>query len=96
MHRKDDSSWQLFLAIASWGGSLLLGFFYANLAWMLKDGLGPDAMESHGLLALARFWKEVRWTFGLVVAPMHLAGWFFYWCDTQRIVDPPAGVESKE
>jgi hypothetical protein len=96
MNRNDDSSWQLFLAIACWGASLVILFLYSPFAWVMKDGLGPDALESQGLLALGRFWKVMRWTFGLVVVPMHLAGWLFYWCDRRRNVDPPAWIELTE
>jgi hypothetical protein len=91
MNRNDDSSWQLFLAIAFLGGSLVILFLYSPFAWVLKDGLGPDAVESQGLLAWGRFWKEIRWTLALVVVPVHLAGWFFYWCDTRRIFNAPPG-----
>ena len=38
--------------------SALLGLMAAaGLAWLLKDGLGPDMVQSHGLLAWTRFWE---------------------------------------
>jgi hypothetical protein len=87
MHRDDDSSWPLLLAIFFWGASMLVLLGGALWAWTFKDGLGPNAVRSHGLLALSRFWTEIRWTFGLVVVPLHLAGWFCYWLDRQRTGD---------
>jgi hypothetical protein len=87
MTRNDDSSWPLFLAISFWGASVGVLLAGAQMAWILKDGLGPNAAQSHGLLALSRFWTEIRWTFGLVVVPLHLAGWFCCWLDRQRTGD---------
>jgi hypothetical protein len=64
---------------------LLLG---TTLAWAHKDGLGPNAVESHGLLALSRFWRDVWRPFCFLVVPTHLAGWVFYWWDLRRAFPP--------
>jgi hypothetical protein len=84
MDRRDDSSWQLFLAICFWMASLLILLQTSYLAWLLKDGLGPDSVESHGLLALGRFWSGIRWNLCVLVIPIHSVGWFFYWLDSRK------------
>ncbi len=84
MYRRDDSSWQLFLAILFWMVSLLILLGSSQFAWALRDGLGPNSVDSHGLLALSRFWRDVRGSLCLVVIPMHLVGWLFYWWDLRE------------
>jgi hypothetical protein len=85
VYRRDDSSWPLFLAISFWMASLLTFLGASLFAWALRDGLGPDAIESDGLLALSRFWKDVRWSLCFLVIPVHAVGWLFYWRDAQNI-----------
>jgi hypothetical protein len=85
MYRRDDSSWQLFLAILFWMVSLLILLGRSLLAWALRDGLGPNAVESHGLLALSRFWRDVRASLCLLVIPIHSVGWIFYWWDSRQV-----------
>ncbi len=29
----------------------------AGLAWLFRDGMGPDSIESHGWQAMGRFWE---------------------------------------
>jgi len=82
--RRDDSSWQLFLAIFLWMVSLYMLFGSSLLEWTLRDGLGPDAVESHGLLALSRFWRGIRCFLCLLVIPIHSAGWLLYWWDSRK------------
>jgi hypothetical protein len=95
MHEDNDSSWPLFVALSLWGASLLVLVCGSGGVWILKDGLGPDSVESHGWLALSRFWIGVRWMIGLVVVPLHVAGWLFYWYDPGRKTDaPPRWVRS--
>ncbi len=42
--RREDSSWQLFLAVALWMMSVLVPLGTV-LAWAHKDGLGPNHEE---------------------------------------------------
>jgi hypothetical protein len=58
--KDDDSDPRLFIALILWMGSLVYLAGNACLAWALKDGMGPNAVESGGLVALNRFWIEVR------------------------------------
>ena len=60
MDRRDEFSWPLYLAIHLWGASLIVLLCTDAFAWSLRDGLGPDAVESHGLQALGRFWRDMR------------------------------------
>ncbi len=90
MNEKTDSSWPLFLAAGCLVASALILLFYLPFAWIMKDGLGPDATESHGLVALGRFWREIRWIFCGLLVPTQVLGWFFYWWDSRRRNDPPA------
>jgi hypothetical protein len=82
VYRRDDSSWPLFLATAFWMASLLILLGISLFAWALRDGLGSDAVESHGLLALSRFWRDIRWHLCFLVIPIHTIGWLFYWRDS--------------
>lgn len=85
MDRRVESSWPLFLAVSFWMASLLILFGSSLFEWTLRDGLGPDSVESHGLLALSRFWRGIRWSFCLVVIPIHWFGWLFYWWDSRKM-----------
>lgn len=71
----------LFFAVGCLG--LHIYFFGVGLAWVLRDGLGPDSVESHGAEAVARFmecrpyeiWPEsVPFLLGVMT---HLAHWAF-------------------
>lgn len=42
------------LAAALLSAALIFWLLMAPLAWILRDGLGPDAVASHGLEALTR------------------------------------------
>ena len=54
-------SLRLFLALVLLAGSLWYLFSVALIAWAFRDGIGPDSVESHGLLALSRSWRGMRW-----------------------------------
>lgn len=54
----------------------------AGIAWLLRDGLGPDATDAHGLEALARFARAFGALLGtpigaptVVLAVAALAAW---------------------
>lgn len=50
------------------GGVLLFWVLgIGPLCWILRDGLGPKSMESHGLAAVARFFFTFYWGPVLVV-----------------------------
>ena len=51
--------------------ALLIGAFFV---WILKDGLGPDEVDSHGLVALQRFAEGIIWILGFCVLPLSLVG----------------------
>jgi hypothetical protein len=68
--------------------SVLVLLGTAPLALALKDGLGPNAVESHGLLALSRFWRDIWRPVCFLVIPTHLAGWLLYWWDLRKAFPP--------
>ncbi len=43
-------------------GTIVIGFCLGSLAlaaswaWVSRDGMGPNSVESHGLVAIGRFW----------------------------------------
>jgi hypothetical protein len=55
----DRSNGMTRVALGVAAGVLLLWFLLAPFAWLLRDGLGPNSVESHGLTAIAR----AAWTF---------------------------------
>ena len=57
------------LAIAVWTG------FYC---WMLRDGLGPDAIPSHGMVAIQRFFEGYLSVLGLFVVALIASTYVFY------------------
>jgi hypothetical protein len=73
------------MAIALRVVELLLGFvlacwvlFVAPFAWILRDGLGPNAIDSTGGMAVARFlvtfwWGPVALLMVLVILALHVA-----------------------
>ena len=34
---------------------------FGPICWILRDGLGPDAVDSHGWQAVARFLRTFYW-----------------------------------
>jgi hypothetical protein len=58
--------------------ALLVWCSVAPLAWILRDGLGPDAVDSHGWAAFQRFLGTYHWGpvfLGLVVIS---SGWRWF------------------
>ena len=45
--------------------SLLLFIVLLPWAWLMRDGLGPDAVDSTGLVAIARTLSDI-WVFALI------------------------------
>ncbi len=57
---------------------LFMWFLLAPLACIMRDGLGPDAVTSHGAQAFARFLTTFHWgpvALGLIVVA---------WCTRKR------------
>ena len=65
-------------AVFFWTLSLIALLIGAFFVWILKDGLGPDAIDSHGLIALQRFGSGMAWIVGLYVLPPSLIGCALY------------------
>jgi hypothetical protein len=76
-----DGSFPLFAAILLWFVSLWILVCGAAWALAMKDGLGPDAVDSQGLLAWQRFWVGFRGSFLLGVVPTFVLGLLCYWRD---------------
>jgi hypothetical protein len=86
VNERDDNSIPLFLALCGWlVGSLGL-LFISSIAWTLKDGLGPNAVESHGWLAFTRFLSEASLRL-LFPAALIVAGCLLYRWDVVRSAD---------
>lgn len=47
------------------------------LQWMLRDGLGPDAITSNGQVAFSRF-IEGFWPLLIIAMVLSCAGWFLF------------------
>lgn len=65
-------------AIFCWGIGFFVLLLGAAFAWLFKDGLGPDAVETHGFLGLRRLWDGMLWVLGLYVAPPVFTGCLLY------------------
>lgn len=69
MGQRINDTIQLFIAISCW----MLGIFgllgISLFGWILRDGLGPDSVDSHGWLALRRFIATAGWP---LLVPMAL------------------------
>ena len=52
---------------------LVFWILMAPFAWILKDGLGPDSVESHGWEALWRAFTCMGW--GPVLLALLIADW---------------------
>ena len=66
------------IAISLWIVSLSILLCGGVLVWVLKDGLGPDAIDSHGIAALGRFCGGMAWIVGIYVSPPLLIGCILY------------------
>jgi hypothetical protein len=49
------------IAVGVLGGLLLFWVLIAPLCWVVRDGLGPNAVDSHGLHAVTRFCFTFYW-----------------------------------
>lgn len=49
--------------------------FEAGSCWFFRDGLGPDSIESAGIVAWSRFWRDFRFAL-IIVAPLLFMGLF--------------------
>ena len=52
--------------------SLLLFIVLLPWAWLMRDGLGPDAVDSTGIVAVARTLSDI-WVFALIAMLTQLA-----------------------
>lgn len=70
--------------------ALLCWIFLAPFAWILRDGMGPDSVESHGLEAVVRaltnfYWGPIFLALGTACrlcktrAPLPEEGWQKRW-----------------
>jgi hypothetical protein len=80
---RNDGSIRLFLAISCWAFAALTFLGISLFAWLLRDGLGPDSVESHGWLALSRYLKEAGW-YLVIPATFLLSGSLLYRSDVHR------------
>jgi hypothetical protein len=53
---------------------LVVGGF---LAWLLRDGLGPDSITSSGQVAYSRFINDF-WPLPIIAALLSCVGWFLF------------------
>lgn len=83
MNQRGDGSIRLFLALCCWVCAGLMFLAISGLAWVLRDGLGPDSVESHGWVALIRCLRQAGWSLLGPVA-LVLAGVLLYWSDAGR------------
>lgn len=51
----------------------------APFVWFLRDGLGPDAVESHGLTALTRFAQDMAEIAGPALILLVVGGLIYPW-----------------
>ena len=66
-------------AILLWGLSVVAMLGVLAFGWFVRDGLGPDAVESHGLTAIQRIWESgVCWGFAFFAAPLAATGFLLY------------------
>jgi len=66
------------LAILFWVISALASLGGGFMVWVLKDGLGPGLVESHGIVALYRFGSGMATVFGIFALPPLLVGCLLY------------------
>jgi hypothetical protein len=73
------------LGIISIALATLLLLFVGGASWLLRDGLGPDSVESTGSLAWARFWRDCYPVLFFCV-PVFVFG---VWCILRKTKDSP-------
>lgn len=62
------------LAILAGSFTVFLGLCVTPLAWILRDGIGPDSTESSGLAALWRMFWTFYWGPAMLISSALLAG----------------------
>ena len=70
MRRRELASATLRILVRA---ALLCWIFMAPFAWILRDGLGPDSVESHGWEALWRALSFLNW--GPIFLALLTANW---------------------
>jgi hypothetical protein len=74
------------VVVAALDGLLLVLFLYAPIVWILRDGLGPDMVESTGLRAAGRGLMTFYW--GPVVLAVLAAETASRWWRRKRAPEP--------
>jgi len=64
--------------------ALICWMMLAPFAWILRDGLGPDSVESHGLEAVVRALTTFYW--GPILLALAAASWL---CKTRAPLPDP-------
>ena len=83
MDQRSDGSIRLFLALCCWACAALSFLAISSFAWLLRDGLGPDSVESYGWAAFGRYLNGAGWSL-LVPAALLLSGLLLYRSDARR------------
>jgi hypothetical protein len=81
--QRSDGSIRLFLALCCWACAALSFLAISSFAWLLRDGLGPDSVESYGWVAFGRYLEGAGWSL-LVPAAFLLSGLLLYRSDARR------------
>lgn len=92
MNRRRDGSIRLFLAVCCWACAALKFLTISAFAWVLRDGLGPDSVESHGWVALIHCLRQADRSL-LGPFALLLAGLLLYWSDPGRAARVPAAED---
>ena len=77
MDHRSDGSICLFLAVCCWACAAISFLGLSFFAWLLRDGLGPDSVESQGWFALGRYLELAGW-YLLIPAAFLLLGCLLY------------------
>ncbi len=72
-------------ALICWGFSALGALWTFGFCWLLRDGLKPGMIESHGLLAWQHWWASGGWPGVLVVGVPLVTGLCFWPWRVNRI-----------
>ncbi|HEU4753088.1 MAG TPA: hypothetical protein VFU47_08260 [Armatimonadota bacterium] len=67
------------IAVFFWLVGVLVLLSGALFVWILRDGLGPDARDSHGLAALLRFGAGMAQLGGFYLVPLVLGAVIYPW-----------------
>ena len=79
---------------AIWGMAATWVFVVGPLCWVLRDGLGPDASDSTGWVAVGRFLGTLYW--GPVAATLMAAALIMLALEPRRrsVADAEAGKQA--